>query len=224
MAAWASASELVKKYASPGPYEFIPVAAMRDAYPALPLPRETLQIAEPAAPRVDAAFTASLSGLTDSLYVARLKAMGAALASLSGRQAVKARVQQGILHALFGRLKEAEDTFRAAIADDPALVSPYVNLANVKLLGSDDKGALQVVKQGLARNADSALLNLLAARIYAAGGDSVNAAVYLARVKKTDPELATRFAGLAPSAASPAGGSQRSAERGATPVLIWGDQ
>jgi tetratricopeptide (TPR) repeat protein len=224
MAAWASASELVKKYSSPGPYEFIPVAAMRDAYPALPLPRETLQIAEPAVPRVDAAFTASLSGLTDSLYVSRLKTMDAALASLSGRQAVKARVQQGILHAMFGRLKEAEDTFRKAIADDPALVSPYVNLANVKLLGNDDKGALQIVKQGLARNADSALLNLLAARIYSAGGDSASAEVYLARVKKTDPELATRFAELARPAAAPAGGSQRSAEAGTRPVLIWGDQ
>ncbi len=224
MAAWTSASELVKKYSSPGPYEFIPVAAMRDTYPALPLPRETMQIAEPAAPRVDAAFIASLSSLTDSLYVARLKSMDAALGSLSGRQAVKARVQEGILHALFGRLQEAEDTFRKAIAEDPTLVSPYVNLANVKLLGNDNKAALEVVKLGLARNADSALLNLLAARIYLAGGDAVNSAVYLAKVQKANPELAARFAQLAPAAGGAAGGSrtQRSAEAGTTPILIWG--
>jgi predicted Zn-dependent protease len=132
-------------------------------------------------------------------------------------------VQEGILHAMFGRLQEAEAAFRKAIAEDPTLVSPYVNLANVKLMGNDDAEALQVVRQGLARNADSALLNLLAARIYSARGDAANSAVYLARAQKTDPGLAVRFAQLAPTAGSASGSqSQRSAEAGTTPIVIWG--
>ncbi len=68
---------------------------------------------------MDAAFTASLSNLTDSLYSMRMKSMDAALASLSGRQAMKVRIQEGILHAMFGRLQEAEAAFRKAISDDP---------------------------------------------------------------------------------------------------------
>ena len=220
MAAWASASELVRKYSSAGPFEFIPVSEMRDSFPALPLPKESLTVAEPAASRVDAAYSTSLTGLTDALYTARLKSLEAALATLSGRQAVKVRVQQGILHALFGKLKEAETAFRKAITDDPTLVSPYVNLANVRLLSNDDDGALVAVKQGLARNADSALLNLLAARIYSNKGDAANTAVYFAKVQKSAPDMAARFAGLAPAA----GGSrpQRAAEAGQAPVVIWG--
>ena len=146
--------------------------------------------------------------------------MDAALATLTGRQAVKARVQEGILNALFGRLKEAETAFRSAIADDPALVSPYVNLANVRLLSNDADGALQAVKQGLARNADSALLNLLAARIYSNKGDAANTAVYFAKVQKADPDMASRFADLAPAAGESK--TQRAAEAGQGPVVIWG--
>jgi len=220
MAAWASASDLVRKYSSSGPFEFIPVSEMRDSFPALPLPAGSLTVAEPAASRVDAAYSTSLTGLTEALYTARLKSMDAALATLSGRQAVKVRVQQGILHALFGRLKEAEAAFRTAITDDPTLVSPYVNLANVRLLSNDDDGALVAVKQGLARNADSALLNLLAARIYSNKGDAANTAVYFAKVQKAAPDMAARFADLAPAA----GGSrpQRAADAAQAPVVIWG--
>ena len=220
MAAWASASDLVKKYSTQGPYEFIPVSEMRDSFPALPLPTGSITVAEPAPARVDAAYAASLSGLTDVLYTAKLSSMETALATLTGRQAVKVRVQQGILHALFGKMKEAEAAFRKAIADDPTLVSPYVNLANVRLLASDDEGALAAVRQGLSRNADSALLNLLAARIYSTRGDAANTAIFFAKVQKTAPDMAAQFADLAPAAG--AARPQRAADEGQSPVVIWG--
>ncbi len=119
VAAWAAASELVKKYSSGGPYEFIPVADMRDSYPPLSLPPASVTVAEPGAARVQAAYSASLDGLTDSLYTQRIHSLEGTLASLSGRQAVRVRVQEGVLHAVFGRLPEAEDAFRKAIAIDP---------------------------------------------------------------------------------------------------------
>jgi tetratricopeptide (TPR) repeat protein len=146
--------------------------------------------------------------------------MDAALAALSGRQAVKIRVQQGILHALFGRLPEAETAFRKAIAEDPTMLSPYVNLANVRILVGDGDGAMAAVKQGLSRNADSALLNLLAARIYSNKGDAANTAAYFAKVQKEAPDMAARFGELVPGA----GGErpQRAADAGQAPVVIWG--
>jgi tetratricopeptide (TPR) repeat protein len=220
MAAWASASELVRKYSASGPFEFIPVSEMRDSFPALPLPAGMLTVAEPATARVDDAFSASLSGLTDSLYTARLKTLDATLATLSGRPAVKMRVQQGVLHALFGRLKEAETAFRKAITDDPTLISPYVNLANVRLIANDNDGALLAVKQGLARNADSALLNLVAARIYSNKGDAANSAACFAKVRKAAPDMAAQFADLAPAAEGSR--PQRAANAGQAPVVIWG--
>jgi len=218
--AWASASTLVRRYSAAGPYEFIPVADMRDSYPALPLPPGSFTVAEPPAARVELAFHASMDQVTEQLYTTRVKSLETSLASLSGRAAVKVRVQEGILHAMFGRLPQAEATFRQAITDDPALVSPYVNLANVRLLSSDTEGALQVVKQGLARSPESALLNLLAARVYSGRGDAANAAVYLAKVRQSSPELASRFADLAPRSGST---SQRAADQGAPALTIWGD-
>ena len=129
-------------------------------------------------------------------------------------------VVRDIFQVKFGKMKEAEAAFRKAIADDPTLVSPYVNLANVRLLSSDDDGALAAVKQGLSRNADSALLNLLAARIYSRKGDAANTAVFFAKVQKSAPDMAAQFADLAPAAGSAR--PQRAADEGQAPVVIWG--
>jgi tetratricopeptide (TPR) repeat protein len=220
MAAWASASGLVKKYSASGTFEFIPVSDMRDSFPALPLPTGSLTVAEPAASRVDAAYSATLAGFTNALYTAQLSMMETSLATLAGRQAAKVRVQQGILHALFGRLAEAEAAFQQAITEDPTLSSPYVNLANVCFLAHDSEGALLAVKQGLTRNPASALLNLVAAQVYSSRGDSTNTAAFFAKVQKVAPDLAARFADLAPSAGS--GQKQRAAEGGQAPELIRG--
>ncbi len=218
MAAWESASALVKKYAATGPFELIPLSSMRDVYPALPLPPSSLAIAEPAQAGVERASAASLKRFVAALYTERLKDLDARLAGLSGKAAVMVRVQQGIVHALFGKLAEAEASFRRAIADEPSLISPYVNLANIRLLSRDGDGALLAVKQGLARNGDSALLNLLAARIYADKGDAAMTARYYARVQKSAPDLAARFADLLPVDGRP----QRAAGSGQAPTVIWG--
>ncbi len=206
MAAWTSASELVRKYAKAGPFEMLPLRGMRDSFPALPLPASSLSIVDPSKRSVDAAFAASFAGFTSALYTARVKELDASIGSLAARQAVKVRVQEGVLHALFGKMDQAEAAFRAAMKDDPTLVSPYVNLANVKLLGRDDDGALDVVQQGLQRNGESALLNLLAARIYADKGDGQKAAAYFAEVRKSSPDLADHYADLAGGGAVTAAG------------------
>lgn len=229
MAAWASATDLVRRYGQSGPFEFLPLAGMRDAFPALPLPPSSIIVAEPAKASVDKAYAASVESLTDTLYSDKVKDMNARLVSLSGRQAITTRVRVGILHALFGRMTDAEASFRKAIGEDPTLVSPYVNLANLRLLADDAEGALQVVRQGLTRNRESALLNLLAARIYASRGDAVNMAVYYARMKASSPDLAARYAELASSAVTrtASGGSggpdgtQRGEQPGGKPAVIW---
>ena len=226
MAAWASASDLVRKYNGTDSFEFIPVAGMRDAYPALPLPPSPLTVVEPGRPSVDHAYAASLSLFNDALYTGRLASLTSSLASLSGSAAVKVRVQVGILDALFGKLTEAEASFRQGIADAPTMVSPYVNLANVRLLARDQDGALQAVKQGLSKNAGSALLNLLAARIYSDKGDAASTNTFFARAEKASPDLAARYAAMVPALAAAAKGGdsgvQRAAQADASPSLLWG--
>lgn len=224
MTAWASASELVRKYALPGPFEMIPLHDTRDSYPALPLPPSSVSLVDPSKSSVDAAFAASFSGFTSTLYTTRIREMDASIASLGARQAVKVRIQEGVLHALFGKLPDAEAAFRAAMKDDPTLVSPYVNLANVRLLSRDPEGALAVVKQGLQRNGDSALLNLLAARLYADKGDTRNAAAAFALAQKTATDLARQYPELASAAGGGEPGAARAAQAGETPSIIWGSE
>jgi hypothetical protein len=215
MTAWASASALVRKYAKAGPFEMLPLRDMRDSFPALPLPESSLSVVEPARSAVDGAFATSFAGFTAALYTNRVKDMEASLATLAPAQAVRLRVQEGVLHALFGRTVDAEAAFRAAMKQDPSLVSPYVNLANLRLLSRDPDGALAIVKQGLARNRDSALLNLVAGRIYADKGDQKDASVYFAAVRKASPDLADRYE-------NQAGGAARAGNADEVPSVVWG--
>ena len=84
MRAWEAASSLVRRYAAPGPYEFIPLAQMRDSYPPLPLPHSSIAIVDPLKAGVDAAYATSIAGFTTSLYAEKLKELEARLSSLSG--------------------------------------------------------------------------------------------------------------------------------------------
>ena len=223
VAAWTSASELVKKYSSSGT-----VRVHHGGRDARHLPRPSPAAGNDADRRSGGVTggrrVCRITLRPDGFSVHRAAEDHGHRPGVAVRQAGgEMRVQEGVLHAMFGHLDDAAAAFSAAIAADPTMVSPYVNLANVKLLGNDGEGALRVVKQGLARNAGSTLLNLLAARISSAAGDPANAALYMARVQKLDPDLASRFAQGVPSAAQ-AGATQRSAQAGAAAIFIWGDQ
>jgi hypothetical protein len=178
-------------------------------------------VLDPLKTDVDRALASSFKGIGSALYEQKMKGLDARLATLSGIAAVKVRIQKGVLQAFFGSFPGAEETFRVIMADDPGLVSPYVNLANIRLLSNDRAGALKIVRQGLERNADAALLNLLAARIYADSNDAANVALYYSRLKKQAPDLAAHYPELA---AGGAGGAQRAAQAGGASPLIWSDQ
>jgi hypothetical protein len=79
--------------------------------------------------------------------------------------------------------------------------------------------ALAVIKDGLARSSGSLLLNLAAARCWAAKGDRGRAAEHLAKVRASDPAVAARYAlilGFGQSAPRAADETAR------PPALLWG--
>jgi tetratricopeptide (TPR) repeat protein len=223
MAVWGAASELVRRYRASGPFEFLPLADMRASWPALPLPPSSLTIVDPSTQSVSRVYSASLAEFTTTLYTSRISQLTAQLAGLSGRDASLLGIRVGILHGMFGNMKDAEATFRTVIARDSTLVSPYINVANIRILSGDSDGALAMVNKGLAVNKASPLLNLLAARIYAARGDNLQAASYLDRVKRSAPELAARYADSVGVSGAESGG-KRAAEQGETTTVIWGNE
>jgi tetratricopeptide (TPR) repeat protein len=219
LAAWSTASELVRKYRTDGPFEFLPLAEMRDSWPPLPLPASSITVIDPSPLAVQKIYSSSLSGFTAALYTTRVSELTAQVATLSGRQASLARIRVGILQGMFGNMKEAEASFQAVISTDPTLVSPYLNVANIRFLSGDTDGALAMVNKGLAVNQGSPLLNLLAARIYSARGDAAQAALCMAKVKSAAPELAARYADTAGTATG-----KRAAGKGEEPVVIWSNE
>jgi tetratricopeptide (TPR) repeat protein len=217
VAAWTAASALVRKHRSAG-LEALPVHRLRDRWPPLPLPRSAIAIAEPAASAVSARFDAAVAGLDAAVYAVRLRELETVANGLTGRQQLAARIRVGILHALYGRLAEAEEEFRSVQAKDPSLPSVYVNLANLRIHAGDLDGAIATLRDGLKKASDPSQLTYALARCYMEKGDGVNAAVYRAETKKTAPQLASQLE-LTSAGAS----SERGSFAGGVGPYLWSD-
>ena len=194
VASWKAASALVRAHRG-ADFEFLPVRSLRERWRPLPVRTSTIAAAAPTAAVLDARVEASLAGIEKLAYAPRLAELEAAAKGLSGRKELQVRMRQGILHALFGKLADAEKVFRAAQAKDPAMASPWVNLANLQMAGGDIDGAIATLRDGMKKVEDASRLTLALARCYSAKGDRKNAELYLAETRKTSPQLAVRGSG-----------------------------
>jgi predicted Zn-dependent protease len=130
--------------------------------------------------------------------------------------AARVRNQIGVLHARFGRDREAEAAFTLCLAEEPEFTAAYLNLANLKLVRGELEEAAEVARAGLERSPDSALLNVFLALYHSRRGEPGRASVYLDKVRSRSPELAQRYAYLADSTSARArAGAQEETS------LIW---
>lgn len=194
-AAWKAASALVKAHRDAG-LEFLTVRSLREQWSPLPLPASTVAVAGPAAAVVTARFDAALASIEKLAYASRLAELERQAGTLSGRQLLRIRMLQGILHALFGHTADAEKAFRTAQRQDPAMVSPYVNIANLQLLDGNPDAAIATLREALGKVSDPSRIYLSLLQCCAAKGDAKGAAEYLAELKKAAPDLAARGAEL----------------------------
>jgi tetratricopeptide (TPR) repeat protein len=202
LAAWESASELVRKHR--GKTEFLPVREQRDRYPPLPLPATDLSVFQPPEQEIDAVFNGSIDAVADTLYGESLELLEDRLGGQRGLAAARVRNRIGVLHARFGRDREAEEAFTLCLAEEPDFTAAYLNLANLKLVRGELEEAAEVARDGLERKPDSALLNVFLALYHNRKGEPGAASVYLDRVRSRCPELARRYSYLADSPSSPA--------------------
>jgi predicted Zn-dependent protease len=110
---------------------------------------------------------------------------------------VRARNQIGVLHARFGKDRQAEEAFSLCLAEEPEFTAAYLNLANLKLLRGELEEAAEIARRGLQSNPDSALLNVFLALYYNRKGEPGRASIYLDKVRNSAPELAQRYSYLA---------------------------
>jgi tetratricopeptide (TPR) repeat protein len=194
LAAWTHASGLVKRYS--GSIEFLPVDALRDTYPSLPLPESSFTIVEPPADRLKSRFLASVESVSNELYSSNLAGLKSQLSRASGKQSLKLRNQIAVLHARFGEDREAEKEFKRIIRSDPDFLSSYLNLANLNLSRKETDKAISVLKEGLKIKPDTVLLNLLIARAYLLKNKQDMALKHYRIVQERSPGIAEKYAAL----------------------------
>jgi tetratricopeptide (TPR) repeat protein len=214
--AWKTASALVRAHRG-GDFEFLPVRSLRERWLPLPLRTSMIVAAAPPAGIVESRVEASLVGVEKLAYAVRLAELETAAKGLSGRQELRVRMRQGILHAMYGKVADAEKVFRAAQAKDPAMVSPWVNLASLQMAGGDLEAAIATLRAGLPKVEDASQLTFALVRCYTAKGDAKNAALYLAETRRTSPQLAELLA----AGAEPGGSSGRGAAGGGSVPPRW---
>jgi tetratricopeptide (TPR) repeat protein len=213
MAAWESASKLISKHR--GETEFLPVREQRDRYPPLPLQAMNLDVFEPPEEEVEEAFRGSIGAMENTLYGASLDLLEDRLRGARGIAAARLRNRMGVLHARFGRDREAESAFSRCLAEEPAFTPAYLNLANLKLLRGELEEAAETARAGLQRDPDSALLNVFLALYHNRRGEPERASIYLDRVRSSSPELAGRYSYLGETSVRARAGAVREL------TLIW---
>ncbi|MBN2874528.1 MAG: hypothetical protein JXM71_05490 [Spirochaetales bacterium] len=129
--AWKAASSLVDRYGGSGQLEFLPVAAARETYPALPLSPSILPAPVPGADRLAANARRSLAMLETELYKRALTAMNSTRSAQSGAAWNRSGNQVAQLHTRFGYDEEARAVLAEVTRKDPAYIPALLNLAGL---------------------------------------------------------------------------------------------
>jgi len=192
--AWEVASELVIQ--NRDEMEFLPVAEQRNYYPPLPLGASALTVVEPQPEEINRLLEETMEETVALLYGSGVASIESAMENAGGRKVLKLRNQLGVLHARFGETGKAISVFQENMLIDPDYTASYLNLANLFVRERRNEEAIEVLRDGLEREPESANLNLLIARILHANGIYDKAKEHYTTVRGKVPDLAKRYAYL----------------------------
>jgi len=221
--AWQEASRLVRKHSRAGELEFLPVHALRETYPPLPVGESSFVVAEPPESEVDRLYGDSVNRVKGELHAEGIAELERTLTGIDTRKQLKQKNRMGIIHARFGKPEEAENIFNELIRKNPRFLSPYINLANLKLLSEQFYEAIAVLEEGLEIKPGSPQVNLLLARSYHALEDKKQTRRYFARVKDAAPAIAQRYSYLETGGGAPDGAAagRAASPEGEMDAFLW---
>jgi tetratricopeptide (TPR) repeat protein len=130
-ASWKAASSLVEKYSAGGELGFLPVAAVRASYPALPLSPSTLPTPVPDSKRLASLGQKIVATLGSDLYKNVVKTIETERKSQTGAVWNRSGNRLAQLHSRFGYDAEAVAVLSAIATKDPAYVPALLNLAGL---------------------------------------------------------------------------------------------
>jgi tetratricopeptide (TPR) repeat protein len=221
--AWRRGSELWRLYdADSAKRGFHKTAEAQQLYRPVALRESDLGLQYGSKDELSSAYRAELSRLGDA-------ALGE-LASTTAKSGNKREWNTlGIAYARFGRIKDAEAAFKAALRLDPAFTSPQVNLGNLaymqkeyrKALSSWQAAAKSLENQGKGNSTTAQMILVNVSLAYNALSDFAGARSTFEKAAAIDPEKLRDFAYLAGvGAGSSAATTGRASEQKETVVFL----
>jgi tetratricopeptide (TPR) repeat protein len=215
MASWEEGSRLYRRYEPDGQVEFLPVASVRDRFPAIPLEAASFSVTPPPGLLADPFYDQSLQGIRETLYVRTVRNLQNEVRSQNDRRSVRTWNQIGILHGQFNELREAERAFEEAIDIDPDYSASYINLANLSIIQGDGRAAIRWLDEAEEHRSGTVIATLLRAQALYIMGDRSGANDQMVLLAERAPDLAARYPHLSGSSVG------RASEAASTPSLPW---
>ena len=191
--AWQAGAQQWRQHAAAGQARFYPMHAGWQMYEPVALPGEPQTLSIPTAERVVQAFQQELSRFINREIRPQVASLEGKIKSGGGSAELHNRL--GVVYARYGLLEEAENVFRQALKKEefaPALV----NLGNIQYLKGEWEGALKFYERASRKAPDDPLVLLPIARVYHQLEKYDLARGAFSKLKKTDPQLADRYAYL----------------------------
>jgi tetratricopeptide (TPR) repeat protein len=218
--AWKTAAQEWRQSAAAGTLGFYPLQEAWKAFAPVQSPGAEAAsgiLSPPAAADLLRSVKAEIAVFQEGEVAPQVLALRRQIDPRKGNPALQNKI--GILYAKYGLLDRAETEFRALTANaKTAFVSAIINMANLYFLREDYSSALRYYSQAAQKEPTPVSAQLGLARSNYALGRYSEAQAAMASVRKSDPQLADRFAFMEAAAAGGARAADVSANKG---VAVW---
>lgn len=199
LSAWQTGAREWRDASATSQAALLPVHDSWNEYEVAGSPSDPVAIVPPTPAALSAAYEKEISALVDRLLQPKVRELQAIIAKTS--TPTKDRNQLGVLYAQYGKEKEAEAEFLAALKTGD-YVPALVNLGTIYLARGDFSKALDVLEraQRAAPGNGTVLINL--ARVNYELGNTDQVARYVDLADAQSPGLSERFSFLKPASGS----------------------
>ncbi|MDZ7793886.1 MAG: tetratricopeptide repeat protein [Spirochaetia bacterium] len=219
LAAWAEGGSQWRKHHPEGAAQLIPTAEAWRTYEPVAFGVSDYEVDIPLREDVEAGFGSQFDRFVNREISGREESL---LSRLQRRPAdVRLRNRLGVLYARYGKYRQAEEQFRAAVRGRD-YVPGFINLGNISYLNENYTGAREAYSRALKIDGDNKTALLGMARVAYSAEDYQAAEEAYSELGTIDPELAERFAYLASGSSGDTGRASDAAQIHST--MVWEEE
>jgi tetratricopeptide (TPR) repeat protein len=191
--AWQRGAQQWRQHTPTGQAGFFAMHTAWETYEPVALPGEERSVSMPSSDRIVEAFKEELTRFINREIYPQVASLQAEIEKNNGSPALQNRL--GVVYAKYGLLEEAEKVFRQILAKGE-FVPTLVNLGNIYYLREIWDQALVYYQRAYDKAPTNPVVLLPIARVYHKLENYKLASNTFTKLKKTDPQLAERYAYL----------------------------